>query len=371
MFTINANALKAMVKQLAKLQLKHEPRSYLKADENGVWVVSSPQPSGGRASFRLTDEKHTPAVVVRFNAKVLSTQLIKLVPGSTKTDRVAVVVADEELSFTFDGYTATVKTSAAENWDIEHAVGSGPIVLRTTGKDLVDAWLRVKPALGSDDTLPMLTHAALVFDGDKVELVATDRFRLHMATVAGVGFRQEQGRFGSSGVPVPRNAFEAVEALYKGLNNDVNVRFNSETGAGEVYTKDMRFTFTAKFDYPNVKGVIPQTPTPHTVSFDRKQLATALKKFKGFTKTQVRFQRTSNGVMLSASDGDDARLEKVLEANATLDEPVAYNPAYLLDAVNTLDPEEKVFMNITEANRPMVMHDEQLLTLLMPVRLPA
>lgn len=370
MFTINANQLKAMVKQAAKLQPKHAPVSYLKADENGVWVLSSPQPSGGRASFRLTDEKHTPDAAVRFNAKVLSQQLTKLVPGSSKTDRVAVVVSEDELLFTFDGYTATVKTSQAENWDIEHAVGSGPIVLRTTGKDLVDAWLRVKPALGTDDTLPMLTHAALVFDGDKVELVATDRFRLHMATVAGVGFRPEQGRFGSSGVPVPRHAFEAVEALYKGLDTDVNVRFNPETGAGEVYTKAMRFTFTAEFDYPRVKGLIPPTPTPHTVSFDRKQLATALKKFKGFNKTQVRFERTSAGVSLSASDADDARLEKVLEASATLDEPVAYNPAYLLDAVELFD--EKVLeMHITDVGRPMVMHDEQLLTLVMPVRLPA
>lgn len=370
MFTINANQLKAIVKQLAKLQPKHAPVSYLEADENGVWVVSSPQPYGGRASFRLTDEKYPPTIAAGFNAKVLSQQLTKLVPGSRKAGRVAVVVSEDELLFTFDGYTATVKTSQAENWDIEHAVGSGPIVLRTTGKDLVDAWLRVKPALGSDDTLPMLTHAALVFDGDKVELVATDRFRLHMATVAGVGFRPEQGRFGSSGVPVPRHAFEAVEALYKGLNNDVNVRFNSETGAGEVYTKAMRFTFTAEFDYPRVKGLIPPTPTPHTVSFDRKQLATALKKFKGFTKNQVRFERTSDGVMLSASDGENVRLEKVLEASTTLDEPVRFNPAYLLDAVDLFDKKD-LTMHITEANRPTVMHDERLLTLVMPARMPA
>lgn len=370
MFKINSNQLKAIVKQLAKLQLKHEPQSYLKADENGVWVLSSPQPSGGRASFRLADQPHTPAVAVRFNAKVLGAQLTKLVPGSTKTDRVAVVVADEELSFTFDGYTATVKTSAAENWDIEHAVGSGPIVLQATAKDLVDAWLRVKPALGTDDTLPMLTHAALVFDGDKVDLVATDRFRLHMATVDGVGTQPEQGRFGSSGVPVPRHAFEAVEALYKGLDTNVSVRFNPETGAGEVYTKTMRFTFTAAFDYPRVKGVIPQTPTPHTVSFDRKQLATALKKFKGFTKNQVRFERTSDGVMLSASDGENLRLEKVLEASTTLDEPVRFNPAYLLDAVDLFDKKD-LTMHITEANRPTVMHDERLLTLVMPARMPA
>lgn len=370
MFTINANALKAMVKQLAKLQLKHEPQSYLKADENGVWVVSSPQPSGGRASFRLTDEKYPPTIAAGFNAKVLSTQLTKLVPGSRKTDQVEVAVSDETLEFTFDGYTATVKTSQAENWDIAHKTGTGPVVLQAIAKDLVDAWLRVKPALGTDDTLPMLTHAALVFDGDKVDLVATDRFRLHMATVDGVGTQPEQGSFGSSGVPVPRHAFEAVEALYKGLDTNVNVRFNPETGAGEVYTKTMRFTFKADFDYPRVKGLIPQTPAPHTVSFDRKQLATALKKFKGFTKTQVRFERTNDGVMLSASDGDDARLEKVLEAVATLDKPVRFNPAYLLDAVELFDKKD-LTMHITEANRPIVMHDERRLTLVMPGRLPA
>lgn len=370
MFEINANQLKAIVKQLAKLQLKQEPKSFLKADENGVWVLSSPQPDGGRAAFRLTDQPHTPAVAVRFNAKVLGAQLTKLVPGSSKTARVAVEVSDETLSFTFDGYTATVKTSSAENWDIAHMTGTGPVVLQVPAKVLVDAWHRVKPALGTDDTLPMLTHAALVFDGDKVDLVATDRFRLHKATVDGVGTQPEQGRFGSSGVPVPRHAFEAVEALYKGLDTNVSVRFNPETGAGEVYTKTMRFTFTADFDYPRVKGLIPPTPTPHTVSFDRKQLATALKKFKGFTKNQVRFQKTGAGLELSASDGDDARLEKVLEASATLDEPVGYNPSYLLDAVELFD-EKDLTMNITEANRPMVMHDEQLLTLVMPVRLPA
>lgn len=370
MFEINANQLKAIVKQLAKLQPKHEPVSYLKADENGVWVVSSPQPSGGRASFRLTDEKYPPTIAAGFNAKVLSTQLTKLVPGSRKTDQVEVAVSDETLEFTFEGYTATVKASPAENWDIAHKTGTGSIVLQATAKDLVDAWLRVKPALGTDDTLPMLTHAALVFDGDKVDLVATDRFRLHMATVDGVGTQPEQGRFGSSGVPVPRNAFEAVEALYKGLDTNVSVRFNPETGAGEVYTKTMRFTFTVSFDYPRVKGVIPQTPAPHTVSFDRKQLATALKKFKGFTKNQVRFQRTDDGVKLSASDGDDARLEKVLEASTTLDEPVGYSPAYLLDAIEKLDT-ETVIMQITEANRPTVMQDKQLLTLVMPARLPA
>lgn len=368
MFTINANTLKAMVKQAAKLQPKHEPVSRLRADEHGVWLVTR-HLAAGRLEQQLSSDAHE-SVAVGVDAKVLSTKLAKLVPGSNKNDTVNVNIYPEELALSFDGFTAGINTSTRETHHLDRAIPKDSTVLQVSSKALVDAWLRVKPALGSDDTLPMLTHAALVFDGDKVELVGTDRFRLHVANVDGLGMAPAQGNYGTNGVPVPRQALETVEALYKGLDTEVSVSFNPGNGAGAVRTSTMLFTFTADFDYPRVKGVIPQTPTPHTVSFDRKQLATALKKFKGFTKNQVRFERTSDGVMLSASDGDDARLEKVLEASATLDEPVAYNPAYLLDAVELFD--EKVLeMQITEANRPTVMHDERLLTLLMPVRLPA
>ncbi|WP_448857729.1 DNA polymerase III subunit beta [Corynebacterium propinquum] len=357
-----------MVKQAAKLQPKHAPVSRLRANEQGVWLVT-PHVAAGRLEQRLSSDAHE-SIAVGVDAKVLATKLAKLVPGSNKNDAVNVSIYPEELALSFDGFTAGIKTSQYETHHLDRTIHMGSTVLQATSKALIDAWTRVKPALGTDDTLPMLTHAALLFDNGKVELVATDRFRLHVATVDGMGIAPAQGNYGTTGVPVPRQALDAVEAVYKGLDTDVVVSFDPGNGSGAVGTDTMVFSFTADFDYPRVKGLIPPTPAPYTVGFDRKQLATALKKFKGFTKNRVHFKRTTNGVMLSASDNDDARLEKVLEASSTLDKPVGYNPEYLLDAVELFDGKD-LTMHITDVSRPMVMRDEQLLTLLMPVRLPA
>ncbi|MGY1752771.1 DNA polymerase III subunit beta family protein [Blastococcus sp. SYSU D01042] len=58
-------------------------------------------------------------------------------------------------------------------------------VVRTTAAALLDALRAVRPAVGTDPELPMLTGVLVDADADAVRLAATDRYRLAVSAVAG------------------------------------------------------------------------------------------------------------------------------------------------------------------------------------------
>ncbi len=126
---------------------------------------------------------------------------------------------------------------------------------------------------------------------------------------------------------------------------------------------------------PPYDAVIPDT-TPIQFSVDRLQLLSALKRLKLFAnqvKQSVRFEFTSDGLMLSATDVDLAKVGKERVNGELIGEPItiAFNGIYMQAVLGAMLA-DMVYINLTSHSRAAVIRetnvtdDKESLMLIMP-----
>lgn len=193
---------------------------------------------------------------------------------------------------------------------------------------------QVAVAAGRDDTLPVLTGIRLDLAGETLTLSATDRY--HFA-VRSLPWRPRTAPAAATDAVVPaRRLLEAARALADA--GTVRLALGDGTlgveGGGAVAT--MRL----------IEGTLPgyaklfALPDPVVAVAERRPLAEAVRRVAVVAErhTPVRLAFSAESVLLEAGAGDDdvasQRLPAALQGAATT---VAFNPAYLTDALGALD----------------------------------
>ncbi|SDC80101.1 DNA polymerase III subunit beta [Actinokineospora iranica] len=235
---------------------------------------------------------------------------------------------------------------------------------------------QVAVAAGKDDTLPMLTGVRVEIAGDKLTLVATDRFRLAMREFEW----KPSGDVDDAAVLVPaRTLAEAAKALG---SSGRTVELALSPGDGLLGLSGSGRRTTSRLldaEFPRYRQLLPSEQTSSAV-IGVGPLVEAIKRVSLVAErgTQVRLEFADGGLRLSAGGDDEGSAEEELPVEFTGDPvTIAFNPGYLQDGLAALHC-DRAELSFTTPNRPALIkpvgEDGEVtpgyLYLLMPVRLP-
>lgn len=247
------------------------------------------------------------------------------------------------------------------------------------GDVFTQAVAQVSVAADRGDTLPILTGVRVEIEGDKVTLLATDRYRLAMREL-----RWNPASTGASHVAlVPaRTLSDTAKAL--GASGSVEIALSSTPGAqGEGligFEAGQRRTTTRLLDgeYPKVTSIFPSSVDSVAV-IETAALVEAVKRVSLVAErnTPVRLRFTDGQVAIEAGTGEDAQASEAVEATLTGPElEIAFNPQFLLDGLGAVGTAYSR-LAFTQPSRPAVLSgqdepegdsDESYRYVLMPVR---
>jgi DNA polymerase-3 subunit beta len=254
-----------------------------------------------------------------------------------------------------------------------------PLAGELAGEVFGQAVSQVAVAAGKDDTLPMLTGVRVEIDGEKVTLVATDRFRLAMREFTWKPDANLSGA-GELAVLVPaRTLAEAAKALG---TSGATVELALAPGDGLIGLSGSGRRTTSRLldtEFPRYRQLLPSEQTAAAI-IDVAPLAEAIKRVSLVAErgTQVRLEFDDGGLRLSAGGDDEGSAEEELQVEYTGDPvTIAFNPAFLQEGLGALHA-DRAELSFTTPSRPALIKpvgDDGIvvpgyLHLLMPVRLP-
>ena len=229
------------------------------------------------------------------------------------------------------------------------------------GDVFTQAVAQVAVAADRGDTLPILTGVRVEIEGDKVTLLATDRYRLAMRELT-----WNPGATDASHVAlVPaRTLSETAKAL--GASGSIEIALGSSAGGDGLvgFEAGQRRTTTRLLDgeYPKVTSIFPTSVDSEAV-LRTSELVEAVRRVALVAErnTPVRLRFTDGQVTIEAGTGDDAQASEAVES--TLTGPaleIAFNPSFLLDGLGVIGT-DYARLSFTQPSRPAVLsgQDEQ------------
>lgn len=240
----------------------------------------------------------------------------------------------------------------------------------------MEAVTQVATATSRDDTLPLLTAICLEIEGERVSLLATDRYRLAVkemtwapsspslegrVLIRGSRLSEIARSFGGSG--------KIEIALEPGGSNLMGF-----AAAGRQSTTRM-----IDGDYPQVRSLFPKEINGHAV-VDRMELLEAIRRSRivVMQNAAVRLAFSEGQVIVEGGQGGDSgQAKEVLEATLVGEDiSMAFNPMYLQDTLSVMTS-DFVRLSFTHASHPAVVSEQdemegddstEFRVLLMPIR---
>ncbi|KRE42853.1 DNA polymerase III subunit beta [Knoellia sp. Soil729] len=214
---------------------------------------------------------------------------------------------------------------------------------------------QVSVAADRGDTLPILTGVRVEIEGDKMTLLATDRYRLAMRELTW----NPTDSAASHIVLVPARTL-ADTARSLGASGSIEVALGSAAGGDGLvgFEAGSRRTTTRLLDgeYPKVSSIFPTTSDTESV-VNTAELVEAVKRVALVAErnTPVRLRFTEGQVAIEAGTGEDAQASEAVEATLTgPDVEVAFNPGFLLDGLGAVGTEFSR-LSFTQPSRPAVL----------------
>ncbi|NHU84911.1 DNA polymerase III subunit beta [Kocuria sp. JC486] len=244
------------------------------------------------------------------------------------------------------------------------------------GAEFAQAVAQVNIAASKDDTLPILTGVRVEIDGERMTLLATDRYRLAMRELT---WRPGSSSLQTSALVKAKTLNDIAKTL--GPAGDLNIAL-SDSAELVGFESGGRRTTSLLIDgeYPKIRSLFPES-TPITASVKTSELVEAVRRVSLVAErnTPVRLAFTEGQVALDAGTGEDAQASEIIEANLQGDDiTVAFNPTYLSEGLHAFGS-EYVRFSFTAPPKPAVLSAQEesdgedrddYRYLLMPVRLP-
>jgi len=244
------------------------------------------------------------------------------------------------------------------------------------GDAFTQAVAQVSIAADRGDTLPILTGVRMEIDGEKVTLLATDRYRLAMRELTW----QPAATDASHIALIPaRTLSDTAKAL--GASGSVELALGSSAGGDGLigFEAGQRRTTTRLLDgeYPKVTSIFPSSVDTEAV-ISTAALVEAVKRVALVAErnTPIRLKFSDGQVTIDAGTGD-AQASEAVESSLTGPEiEIAFNPHFLLDGLGAVGTAYSR-LSFTQPSRPAVLSgqaeadgeaDESYRYVLMPVR---
>ncbi|MDO5025221.1 MAG: DNA polymerase III subunit beta [Trueperella sp.] len=249
-----------------------------------------------------------------------------------------------------------------------------PVIGTVDGAEWQEAVTQVSIAASNDDTLPMLVSICVEISGDKIALMATDRYRLAIREISWTPTNPDiETRF----LVRASRLLDFAKAL--GTTGKVEISLKEEGPAALIgfSTGGMQNTIQLiDGEYPQVRSLFPNEVEGHAV-MERQEILEAIKRSRLVAEknSSVRLSFSAGEVLVEAGQRDSAQASEVLPAQLTGEEiNMAFNPLFLQEGFGVIG-EKDVRLSFTQATKPAVLVGEEdgevnnkFRLLLMPIR---
>jgi DNA polymerase-3 subunit beta len=237
---------------------------------------------------------------------------------------------------------------------------SSPAIAGTIAGDVfTQAVAQVAIAADRGDTLPILTGVRVEIEGDKITLLATDRYRLAMRELT---WNPEATDASFVALVPARTLSDTAKAL--GASGSIEIHLGaadhgSSGLSGLIGFEAGRRRATTRLldgDYPKVTSIFPSSAETESV-IETIALVEAVKRVALVAErnTPVRLRFTEGQVSIEAGNGDDAQASEAVEAVLTGPEiEIAFNPQFLLDGLGAVGT-AYCRLSFTQSGRPAVL----------------
>lgn len=223
------------------------------------------------------------------------------------------------------------------------------------GDVFTQAVAQVSVAADRGDTLPILTGVRMEVEGDRITLLATDRYRLAQRELTW----HPGGSDASYVALIPaRTLSDTARAL--GASGSVELALGTNAGGDGLigFQAGQRRSTTRLLDgeYPKVASIFPSNVDTESV-LKTSDLVEAVKRVALVAErnTPVRLRFTDGQVAIEAGTGDDAQASEAVEAVLTGPEiEIAFNPQFLLDGLGAVGTAYSR-LSFTQPSRPAVL----------------
>lgn len=245
-------------------------------------------------------------------------------------------------------------------------------------KEFADALTKVVLCASNDDARPVLTGVQFNFGEDRLELAATDSYRLGVLSVE----TERMGEIPNGSPIVPARVLKSLAKQLK-KHEGRGIVYLGSVGEDKPALRFIQFSFGAtcwttrqiEGEYPNWRQIMP-AESGGILEFDSEELTTAVK-----GAAELRSQK-SVPVKVSLDDSCVIRMaeSQVADVSETLEGAtyspngagpmeIAFNPDFLIDGI-TFVAQEKGRMQASDPLKPvLLLGDGGSRYVLMPVRL--
>jgi len=315
----------------------------LEADTTGTVQLSS-------FDYEVSARSQIPADVSESGTVLVSGRLLAEISRALPDKPVDVVLEGTKVVVTCGASRFTLLTMPVEDYP------NLPVMPPTTGTvdgdELTHAVAQVSVAASRDDTLPLLTGVRVEIEGEKVTLLATDRYRLALRELT---WKPSSPDISTVALVRARTLSDAAKSL--GSAGSVTVALSTGSGVDMIGFEAAGRQTTSLLvdgDYPAVRRLFPDETPIHAV-VSTHALADAAKRVSLVAErnTPIRLSFSEGQVVLDAGQGDDAQASEALEATLVGDDiSVAFNPQFLLDGLGALST-TFVRLSFTHPNKPV------------------
>ena len=226
-------------------------------------------------------------------------------------------------------------------------------------------------ATSSIENRPILTGVNLTIDGDRLNGVATDSYRLSQKTIS------LEDSYEKMNVIIPGRSLEELMRILEDNQSDVELHFDQS----QVLFKYKNILFQTRLlegNYPETSKLIPQE-YPVQIKFNKEQLITSVERASllssrdGQNAIVKLNMRQDDTVEISSNSPEIGRvLEEVYPVDEVVGSPIkiAFSSKYFLEALKVFNSSE-VTVKFTGEIRPFVIegeYDDDMLQLILPVK---
>lgn len=233
---------------------------------------------------------------------------------------------------------------------------------------------RVSVSAARDDTQPVLSGVLWEFGKDKIQLVATDRYRLGVDEISELKFDEKMS--GKKLILPARALQELSRVLADGQIREMGVEFDEDNQQVVFVAESVEMVSRLiAGDFPPFEQILPKDDDHKVrVEIEREDLLEAVKRaslFAGDGANIIKMKLVDGVLMVGAENSQRGLSETSLDVKMEGDGmEMAFNSRYLLDYLAAMD-DDKIFLESEGELKPGVfkIKEESFVQVVMPIRL--
>lgn len=338
----------------------------LSALDDGTLTVSS-------FDYEVSARCEVPATVTTAGTVVVQGQMLAQIAKAFPSKPVDVELDGTRIVMTCGASRFTLNTMPTDDYPV---LPEMPSAAGTVDAGVFnEAILQVTTAASRDETLPLLTSVRMEIEGQKITLMATDRYRLSLKEME---WTPADPSISEVALVRARTLSDVAKSMTSAGTIDLSLQVEGKRIIG--FESGGRHTTSqlVEGDYPPVRRLFPDSTPTFAVAKTQELIESARRvALVAERNTPIRLTFSDGQVLLEAGQGDEAQASEALESSLVGEEiTTAFNPGLFLDGLNALGT-EYVRLGFTHPSKPVLLSGQKsdgeeepgsFLYLLMPIR---